>query len=166
MYYRGKFLVILAIIFLLDLHGNTVFSNEASWSSWSTWSDCDRSCGGGVMLRNRTCNSNMLASCSGDTSQTKRCNIHRCEGTLEINWFSVHIFMYWKNFCLARNNITLSWLPANLRLYIMHTVCIYDNLFTVAALEGATLSLAISYIARHPFFSRKPLTDPFVSSIT
>ncbi|XP_063050004.1 A disintegrin and metalloproteinase with thrombospondin motifs 18 [Engraulis encrasicolus] len=30
---------------------------DGQWSSWSEWSDCSRTCGGGVMHRERSCNS-------------------------------------------------------------------------------------------------------------
>uniref|UniRef100_A0A4W4FWN8 ADAM metallopeptidase with thrombospondin type 1 motif, 18 n=1 Tax=Electrophorus electricus TaxID=8005 RepID=A0A4W4FWN8_ELEEL len=30
---------------------------HGQWSSWSEWSDCSRTCGGGVMYRERSCNS-------------------------------------------------------------------------------------------------------------
>ncbi|MED6261840.1 A disintegrin and metalloproteinase with thrombospondin motifs 18, partial [Ataeniobius toweri] len=29
---------------------------HGQWSAWSQWSDCSRSCGGGVMYRERSCN--------------------------------------------------------------------------------------------------------------
>lgn len=30
---------------------------HGQWSGWSDWSDCSRSCGGGVMYRERSCSS-------------------------------------------------------------------------------------------------------------
>ena len=48
-------------------------------SLWSDWSTCSTSCGGGEMIRSRSC----LTGCelsSDDLTQTQACNDQQCPG--------------------------------------------------------------------------------------
>ncbi|XP_034041311.1 A disintegrin and metalloproteinase with thrombospondin motifs 18 [Thalassophryne amazonica] len=55
---------------------------HGQWSAWSQWSDCSRTCGGGVMYRERYCNSprpqNNGKFCSGSSRFNQLCNIRPC----------------------------------------------------------------------------------------
>ncbi|CAJ1048430.1 A disintegrin and metalloproteinase with thrombospondin motifs 18 isoform X2 [Xyrichtys novacula] len=55
---------------------------HGQWSPWSQWSDCSRTCGGGVMYRERSCNSprpqNSGKFCSGSSRLNQLCNSHPC----------------------------------------------------------------------------------------
>ncbi|KAM9409006.1 A disintegrin and metalloproteinase with thrombospondin motifs 18 [Pholidichthys leucotaenia] len=55
---------------------------HGQWSAWSQWSDCSRSCGGGVMYRERTCTSprpqNHGKFCSGSSRLNQLCNTRPC----------------------------------------------------------------------------------------
>ncbi|XP_053722030.1 A disintegrin and metalloproteinase with thrombospondin motifs 18 isoform X1 [Synchiropus splendidus] len=55
---------------------------HGQWSSWSQWSDCSRTCGGGVMHRERTCTSprpqNNGKFCSGSSRLNQLCNTRPC----------------------------------------------------------------------------------------
>ncbi|KAJ1351646.1 hypothetical protein KIN20_007747 [Parelaphostrongylus tenuis] len=53
------------------------------WSHWCQWSICDRECGGGQSIRNRTClnsqgNSDTNCNCAGDDRQQRECNSQPC----------------------------------------------------------------------------------------
>uniref|UniRef100_A0A669EWJ3 ADAM metallopeptidase with thrombospondin type 1 motif 18 n=1 Tax=Oreochromis niloticus TaxID=8128 RepID=A0A669EWJ3_ORENI len=55
---------------------------HGQWSAWSQWSDCSRTCGGGVMYRERSCTSprpqNNGKFCSGPSRLNQLCNIRPC----------------------------------------------------------------------------------------
>ncbi|KAK7899199.1 hypothetical protein WMY93_020052 [Mugilogobius chulae] len=55
---------------------------HGQWSSWSEWSDCSRTCGGGVMYRERSCNSprpqNNGKFCEGSSRLNQLCNTRSC----------------------------------------------------------------------------------------
>ncbi|XP_060898491.1 A disintegrin and metalloproteinase with thrombospondin motifs 18 isoform X1 [Labrus mixtus] len=55
---------------------------HGQWSSWSQWSDCSRTCGGGVMYRERSCSSprpqNNGKFCSGSGRLNQLCNTRPC----------------------------------------------------------------------------------------
>ncbi|XP_037889162.1 A disintegrin and metalloproteinase with thrombospondin motifs 7 isoform X2 [Glossina fuscipes] len=52
------------------------------WGYWSEWSECSRSCGGGVSIQHRECNSPMPANggafCIGERKRYKICNYETC----------------------------------------------------------------------------------------
>ncbi|XP_038045102.1 SCO-spondin-like [Patiria miniata] len=53
------------------------------WSTWFPWSDCDVSCGGGMQVRTRLCNSpapdpDSMLVCEGAQNQTRSCNTEVC----------------------------------------------------------------------------------------
>ncbi|XP_062845344.1 A disintegrin and metalloproteinase with thrombospondin motifs 18 [Trichomycterus rosablanca] len=56
---------------------------HGQWSSWSDWSDCSRSCGGGVMYRERSCNSprpqHSGRFCQGSSRLYQLCNTGPCQ---------------------------------------------------------------------------------------
>ncbi|XP_062271035.1 A disintegrin and metalloproteinase with thrombospondin motifs 18 [Scomber scombrus] len=55
---------------------------HGQWSAWSQWSDCSRTCGGGVMYRERSCTSprpqNNGKFCSGSSRLNQLCNNRPC----------------------------------------------------------------------------------------
>lgn len=55
---------------------------HGQWSSWSEWSDCSRTCGGGVMFRERSCTSprpqNNGKFCEGSSRLNQLCNTRPC----------------------------------------------------------------------------------------
>ncbi|XP_035197564.1 A disintegrin and metalloproteinase with thrombospondin motifs 13 isoform X1 [Oxyura jamaicensis] len=55
---------------------------HGQWSSWSPFSSCSRSCGGGVVIRQRFCNSPRPAfggqECQGSSIQMEMCNTQAC----------------------------------------------------------------------------------------
>ncbi|RXN17958.1 SCO-spondin [Labeo rohita] len=55
---------------------------DGQWSEWTQWSGCDVLCGGGLMVRNRTCSNpppkNGGRDCNGMSRQTLTCNTQSC----------------------------------------------------------------------------------------
>ncbi|TKS69707.1 disintegrin and metalloproteinase with thrombospondin motifs 18 [Collichthys lucidus] len=55
---------------------------HGQWSAWSQWSDCSRTCGGGVMYRERSCTSprpqNNGKFCPGSSRLNQLCNTRPC----------------------------------------------------------------------------------------
>uniref|UniRef100_A0A8C6S5E6 ADAM metallopeptidase with thrombospondin type 1 motif, 18 n=1 Tax=Neogobius melanostomus TaxID=47308 RepID=A0A8C6S5E6_9GOBI len=58
---------------------------HGQWSTWSQWSDCSRTCGGGVMYRERSCSSprpqNNGKFCEGSSRLNQLCNTRSCPST-------------------------------------------------------------------------------------
>uniref|UniRef100_A0A8B9GS02 ADAM metallopeptidase with thrombospondin type 1 motif, 18 n=1 Tax=Astyanax mexicanus TaxID=7994 RepID=A0A8B9GS02_ASTMX len=56
---------------------------HGQWSGWSDWSDCSRTCGGGVMHRERSCNSPSPQHngrfCQGPSRAHQLCNTSPCQ---------------------------------------------------------------------------------------
>ncbi|XP_057304151.1 uncharacterized protein LOC130641387 isoform X2 [Hydractinia symbiolongicarpus] len=54
----------------------------ANWSPWSMWSECSRSCGNGIQLRNRSCTEpppmNGAPDCTGNATEAIECKIADC----------------------------------------------------------------------------------------
>ncbi|KAK3086103.1 hypothetical protein FSP39_013590 [Pinctada imbricata] len=55
---------------------------DGGWSQWSPWSECSRTCGGGVIHRERQCNNPLPQyggnPCSGEEKVYKICNVQDC----------------------------------------------------------------------------------------
>ncbi|XP_061390708.1 A disintegrin and metalloproteinase with thrombospondin motifs 12-like isoform X1 [Musca vetustissima] len=55
---------------------------DGSWGDWSEWSECSRSCGGGVSIQQRECDSPRPANggtfCIGERKRYKICNHQPC----------------------------------------------------------------------------------------
>ncbi|CAH1774293.1 unnamed protein product [Owenia fusiformis] len=55
---------------------------DGQWGPWSSWSDCSRTCGGGVILSERFCDSPKPKHggkfCIGERRRYKSCNIQHC----------------------------------------------------------------------------------------
>ncbi|WAR11678.1 ATS18-like protein [Mya arenaria] len=60
---------------------------HGEWSTWSEWSECSRSCGGGVITRERECSRPLPQyggkSCDGDDKVYKLCNVQDCPAESE-----------------------------------------------------------------------------------
>lgn len=55
----------------------TLLPKIGTWSSWGPFSPCDKTCGGGIQIRHRTCGS---GPCIGDSLESASCNDHLCAG--------------------------------------------------------------------------------------
>ncbi|XP_061163025.1 A disintegrin and metalloproteinase with thrombospondin motifs adt-1-like [Saccostrea echinata] len=57
-------------------------SIDGGWGSWSTWTQCNMSCGGGVRVRGRKCDTPFPRyggqPCSGDDREAEDCNTNAC----------------------------------------------------------------------------------------
>ena len=55
---------------------------DGQWSMWSEWSECSRSCGGGVIIRERECSRPLPQyggkTCEGENKIYKMCNVQDC----------------------------------------------------------------------------------------
>ncbi|KAH3773199.1 hypothetical protein DPMN_174556, partial [Dreissena polymorpha] len=55
---------------------------HGEWSTWSEWSECSRTCGGGVITRDRECSRPLPQyggrACEGEDKVYKMCNVHEC----------------------------------------------------------------------------------------
>nr|XP_022304565.1 thrombospondin-1-like [Crassostrea virginica] len=55
---------------------------NGAWSSWGQFTPCDKSCGGGIQVRFRTCTNPSPSTggqpCIGDSLQTASCNTQLC----------------------------------------------------------------------------------------
>ena len=68
-------------------------SVDGGWSEWESWTKCSSNSGPGVSHRSRSCNNprprNLGRACSGDATQTKRCDNSKFENMYQIakNYF-------------------------------------------------------------------------------
>ena len=57
---------------------------DGGWGPFSDWSQCSAPCGGGVQLRNRTCDNpapkNGGKQCTGVSVEQRTCNAQQCHG--------------------------------------------------------------------------------------
>ena len=57
---------------------------NGGWENWSSFGLCNATCGGGIQVRNRTCNdpppSGGGLPCAGDSSEVQLCNQLACPG--------------------------------------------------------------------------------------
>jgi len=73
-------------------HGSSVQSRSCNvggcpvngnWGRWSAFTSCSASCDWGIQRRSRSCNdpppANNGKACPGSSSETKRCNVKKCE---------------------------------------------------------------------------------------
>ncbi|KAL4234324.1 metalloendopeptidase [Mactra antiquata] len=55
---------------------------NGGWSTWSEWSECSRSCGGGIITRERECSRPLPQyggkACAGEDKIYKMCNVNEC----------------------------------------------------------------------------------------
>ncbi|XP_034337070.2 SCO-spondin [Magallana gigas] len=55
---------------------------DGRFTEWSIWTDCSQSCGGGVVIRNRSCSNpppqHGGKPCNGHFSESLNCNVHQC----------------------------------------------------------------------------------------
>ena len=55
------------------------FVGNTKWNVWGNWRECDKSCGDGTAMRERTC-SGGAGNCVGSSQETKLCNVQACSG--------------------------------------------------------------------------------------
>ena len=48
---------------------------DTGWNAWRVWSGCDKSCGGGIQVRTRTCDG---FRCPGSAQEIKTCHTFSC----------------------------------------------------------------------------------------
>ncbi|KAE8595015.1 hypothetical protein XENTR_v10015432 [Xenopus tropicalis] len=64
-------------------------SEGGNWSQWSSWTDCTKTCGEGVKMRSRTCDSPLPLGegnyCEGPSSEIMPCHLAECPGEEEAN---------------------------------------------------------------------------------
>ncbi|XP_072017506.1 uncharacterized protein [Amphiura filiformis] len=87
---------------------------QASWSFWGSWSSCSRTCGGGIMYRNRTCGGS--DSCPGSGSDSQSCSTQWCylplglaDGRIEDNQMTASSFWTGSNPWKGRLHNTYWW---------------------------------------------------------
>ena len=58
---------------------------QGVWLEWAAWGACTAPCGGGVKIRDRTCDlSRGGFVCPGEPEELVRCNEEPCSGALEV----------------------------------------------------------------------------------
>ena len=66
----------------------SVFIVNGGWGTWGKWQACSKKCGTGTQHRSRFCNRPSPAHggkhCSGQSRQTRKCNIQHCPGRLQL----------------------------------------------------------------------------------
>ena len=59
---------------------------DGSWSEWDSWTQCTKSCGHGMMSRERACtNPSPIGSgepCKGESKENQSCNEDTCLGKI------------------------------------------------------------------------------------
>ena len=62
------------------------FLVDGGFTEWSLFGSCSKTCGGGVMRRNRSCTNPVPANggqdCIGPREETRNCSIEACPGSL------------------------------------------------------------------------------------
>ena len=56
-----------------------VVYEKGSWQEWTAWSECTRKCGGGQIIRTRSCSK--TGACAGVYKETEKCNEQSCGKT-------------------------------------------------------------------------------------
>lgn len=67
---------------------------DGAWSHWGSWGACSTTCGAGVHIRSRSCDSPTPAygghNCKGSNHQSHRCNLRPCPSTsFIISWYCI-----------------------------------------------------------------------------
>ena len=69
---------------------------DGGFTQWSSYSDCSTTCGDGIQERLRSCTQpepqNGGKQCSGQTKQSRKCNLRKCPGELEFV-FKIILFL-------------------------------------------------------------------------
>ena len=70
---------------------------DGHWSPWSSPGPCDKTCGGGVQVRKRTCTnpppSGDGKKCEGPSTKTESCNTQKCKENTAIIFLS-HLILH------------------------------------------------------------------------
>ncbi|KAJ8303457.1 hypothetical protein KUTeg_019853 [Tegillarca granosa] len=63
---------------------------QGGWSDWTQWSDCSRTCGGGIRIRERQCNRPLPQygglHCTGNDKVYKMCNVQLESHPIGCDW--------------------------------------------------------------------------------
>ena len=91
---------------------------DGGWSGWSNWTECSRTCGGGVRISFRVCNSpeprNGGAFCLGQRQRYESCQVHRCpDSTIDFRTQQCSQFNHNKEIVPELGDLpsNVSWLP-------------------------------------------------------
>jgi len=59
---------------------NALCVEDGAWGPWSAWSTCTATCGTGIRIRTRQCNSTLEkgAPCDGEANEVENCNVQPC----------------------------------------------------------------------------------------
>ncbi|XP_055637495.1 A disintegrin and metalloproteinase with thrombospondin motifs 20 isoform X2 [Toxorhynchites rutilus septentrionalis] len=99
----------------VDVNRQALQPQDGGWGQWSSFSECSRSCGGGVQISTRICDSPPPANggkyCTGMRMQYRSCNVDECaEGTLDFREEQCHE-LDGNNFEIPGLEKNVKWIP-------------------------------------------------------
>ena len=78
----GTCVILLCLSFIDQNLSSGAGDVDGAWSEWSSWTQCSKSCGGGVKVRERSCTNpppkGNGKSCAGELEETGACSENPC----------------------------------------------------------------------------------------